>query len=158
MQSLRTSRRRRGNTMLETALVFVPTFAMMLGIMDFSVALFLRSTFQYACREGVRYAVTYQTMPGLGQDASIKSVVQTNSMGFLSGTAGAEKVLIRYYDSATFALTNQNLPGNIIEVSVENYQWGWMVPLMRSATPLSMTARAADLMESLPGGSQPPAR
>jgi hypothetical protein len=79
-------------------------------------------------------------------------------MGFLSGTAGAEKVQIRYYSSDTYTLTSQNLPGNIIEVSVENYQWGWMVPLMRSATPLSMTARAADLMESLPGGSQPPAR
>ncbi|MCX6593554.1 MAG: pilus assembly protein [Acidobacteria bacterium] len=158
MQSLRTSRRRRGNTILETALVFVPTFAMMFGIMDFSVALFLRSTFQFACREGVRYAVTYQTMAGLGQDASIKSVVQTSSMGFLSGADGAAKIQIRYYTPDTFTLTAQNLPGNIIEVSVENYQWGWMVPLMRSATPLSMTARAADLMESLPGGTQPPAR
>lgn len=144
--------------MLENVLVFIPTFAMMLGMLDFSVALFLRSTFQHACREGVRYAVTYQTIPGLGHDSSIKSVVQQNAMGFLAGSSGAAQIKVRYYDSETFVESAQNAPGNIIEVSVENYRWGWILPLMRTRTPLSLTARATDRMESLPSGTAAPAR
>jgi Flp pilus assembly protein TadG len=156
LRRLRTDQR--GSTMVETSMVLVPTVAMMLGILDFSVALFLRSTFQHACREGVRYAVTYQTAPGLSHDASIRATVQTNSMGFLASAAGAEKIKIRYYNATTFELTAFNGPGNLVEVSVENYNWGWVLPLMRTANPLSMTARATDLMESLPGGTVPPAR
>ena len=144
--------------LIESALVFVPTFAMMLGILDFSVAIFLRSTFQHACREGVRYAVTYQIAPGLGHDDSIRSVVKKHSMGFLSGTTGDEKVKIRYYTPDTFTETPANAPGNIVEVSVENFNWGWILPLMRQHTPLQMTARATDRMEGLPGGSAAPAR
>jgi hypothetical protein len=36
-------------------------------------------------REGVRYAIASQTMTGMGQDASIKSVVQQNAMGVVGG-------------------------------------------------------------------------
>ncbi len=144
--------------MLETVLVLVPTLAMMLGILDFSMALFLRSTFHHACREGVRYAVTYQTVPGLGHDASIKSVVQQHAMGFLNGSSGADRIAVRYYTADTFQEVPANAPGNLVEISIENYQWGWILPLWRSATPLSMTARATDRMETLPGGSAPPPR
>jgi len=158
MKRIRDNRRRRGNTFTETALVFVPTFAMMFGVVDFSVALFMRSTFQHAVREGVRYAVTYQVKPGMGHDGSIRSVVQENSMGFLNGGDNAEKIRIRYYTPDTFEETVSNTPGNIVEIAVENFQWGWMLPLMRTATPLNMTARATDVMEGLPGGSAPPAR
>jgi hypothetical protein len=144
--------------MIETAMIFIPTFAMMLGILDFSVAIFLRSTFQHACREGVRYAVTYQLVPGLGHDDSIRSVVKHHSMGFLSGETGDQKVKIRYYRPDNFAETPDNLPGNIVEISVEGFQWGWILPLLRQSTPLQLTARATDRMEGLPGGSAPPPR
>jgi hypothetical protein len=144
--------------LVESAIVFIPTFAMMLGILDFSVAIFLRSTFQHACREGVRYAVTYQVVPGLGHDASIKSVVKNHSMGFLNGAAGDSKIKIRYYTPDTFTETLENAPGNIIEVSVEGFQWGWILPLMRQGSPFQMTARATDRMEGLPGGSAAPPR
>lgn len=149
---------RRGGAFVETALVLIPTLAMMMGIVDFSVALFMRSTFQHACREGVRYAVTYQTMAGKAHDASIKTIVQQNSMGFLAGTNGLSKIKIRYYLPDTLQETPLNLPNNIVEVSVEGYQWGWMLPLMRTKTPLTMVARSTDRMEGLPGGTQPPAR
>ncbi len=131
---------------------------MMLGILDFSVAIFLRSTFQHACREGVRYAVTYQLVPGMGHDDSIRSVVQHHSMGFLAGTAATEKVRIRYYDSESFVETTENAPGNIVEVSVENFNWGWIMPLLRANTPLQLNARATDRMEGLPGGTAAPER
>lgn len=144
--------------LVESAIVFIPTFAMMLGILDFSVAIFLRSTFQHACREGVRYAVTYQVVPGLGHDASIRSVVKNHSMGFLSGASGDSKIKIRYYTPDTFTETPANAPGNIVEVSVEGFRWGWILPLMRQGSPFEMTARATDRMEGLPGGAAAPPR
>ena len=45
-------------------------------------------------------------------------------------------------------------PGNQIEVSADNYSWGWFDPLLRSATPLQITAKSPDRMEGLPTGSR----
>jgi hypothetical protein len=149
---------RRGATFVETAFILVPVIAIPLAIIDFAFAIFLRSTFQHAVREGVRYAVTSRTLPGLGHDASIKSVVQRQSLGFLNGPGGAAKIQIRYFAPGTLAETASNEGGNIVEVSVENYTWAWMGPLMRAASPaLAITARASDRMEASPGGV-PPAR
>ena len=147
--------------MLEGALILVPLLALLLALIDFSFVIFLRTTFQHAAREGVRYAITYQTMPSLSHDASIKSVVQTNAMGFLNGAPGAALIFIRYYRPDTMAeLTgvNSNGPGNLVEISVEGYSWNWIAPIWRTSTPLLMTARASDRMEGLPGGQLPPAR
>jgi len=144
--------------MVEAAFVYVPLFALMLAIVDFSVAIFLRSTFQHAVREGVRYAVTYQTMSGLGHDLSIKTTVQQNAMGFLNGATGLSKISVNYYAPDTLAPTASNMPGNIVEVSIEGYNYGWIAPVWRSHTPLAITARSSDRMEGLPGGSAPPPR
>jgi hypothetical protein len=156
---LRTAaRHRRGATFVETAFILIPLIAIPLAIVDFAFAIFLRSTFQHAVREGVRFAVTSRTLPDLGHDGSIKYVVQTNALGFLNGPSGAAKIQIRYYVPGTLAETPSNAGGNIVEVSVENYAWAWMAPLMRSASPaLAITARASDRMEASPGGV-PPAR
>lgn len=151
-------RRQRGNAFVELAFVLVPLLAMIFGVIDFGVAIFIRSTFQHAVREGVRYAVTYQLMPGMQHDASIKQVVKNNAMGFLSDTSGDSKIFIRYYDPNTLAFTAANAPGNIVEISVEGFNWGWMAPLLRSGTPLLIQARSSDRMEALPGGVAPPAR
>ena len=71
----------------------------------------------------------------MGHDASIKTVVQSNALGFLRGSAGLEKIIIRYYQPDTFAVTAYNWPGNLVEVSVENFQWKWIVPLQRRLAP-----------------------
>jgi hypothetical protein len=155
---LRRKQQRGSTALLEGSLVLVPFFAIMFAIVDFGMVIFMRNTFQHAVREGVRYAVTFQTQPGMGHDASIKSVVEYNSMGFLSGTQGSNYIRIRYYDPVTLVETGANAPGNVVEVSVEGYQWGMMAPLWRSATPITLNVRASDRMESLPGVSTPPAR
>jgi hypothetical protein len=136
--------------------VLVPLLALILGIVDYGLAIFVRSTLQHAVREGVRYAVTYRTMSGLGHDASIKAVVQNEAMGFLAGPAGLSKVFIRYYDPVTLQQVAGNSPNNLVEVSVENFSWGWLAPLLRSANPLPMVARSSDRMEGLPGGQTAP--
>jgi hypothetical protein len=152
-------RGRRGNAFVEMAFVMLPLFALLFGIADFGFAIFLRSTFQHAVREGARYAVTYQTITGQGHDASIKSVVKANAMGFLHGSTNEEKIKIRYYLPDTFVETPANAPGNLVEISVEGYQFSWMAPLLRTADPLNIVVRSSDRMEGLPGGmTTPPAR
>jgi hypothetical protein len=94
----------------------------------------------------------------MGHDASIKTVVQSNALGFLRGSAGLEKIIIRYYQPDTFAVTAYNWPGNLVEVSVENFQWKWIVPLQRAPGTFNLVARALDRMEGLPAGMTPPAR
>ncbi len=152
----RTDQRRRGNAMVEASLVLLPFMALVLGITEYSMALFVRTTMQHSVREGARYAVTFRTMTGMCQDASIKEIVRQNSMGFLKPADLTNSVVIRYYRPDTMATTNLNSPNNLVEVSVENYQWRWIAPLWRSAAPLAVVARALDRMEGLPGGTTTP--
>jgi Flp pilus assembly protein TadG len=155
-------KRQSGHALLEASVVILPLLAMAFAITDYSMAIFLRSTFQHAVREGVRYAITYQTMSGQCQDASIRQVVKNASAGFLNNTHDP-LILITYHPPANLSQTltgvGSNAAGNIVEVSVEGYAYSWMAPLMRSNTPLTITVRAADRTESLPGGTTvPPCR
>jgi len=144
--------------MVEAAFVFLPFFAIVLGIIDFSVAIFVRNTLTNAVREGVRYGVTSRLAPSLGHDASIKARVQQYACGFLNGEK-AEHINIRYFDPRTGSFVSgsgSNRGGNILEVSVTGYPWLWMAPVWRSNTALTFTAESSDLMEPQPLG--PPAR
>ncbi len=151
-------RHSRGNATLESALVLGPLFMLLFAIIDFSVAILVKNTLQAAVREGVRYGVTGQTISGAGgQDNSIKQVVEQNSLGFLTPTK-ASYISITYYNPKTLATvsgTNSNAAGNIIQVSVNNFSWAWMVPYARSATPLLMTAISSDMVEPSPSGVPP---
>lgn len=146
----------RGNVAVETALILLPLLALVYAFIDHGLVVFLQSTFQHAVREGVRYAVTYQTSGGLGHDASIRKIVVDQSMGFLRGKE--DTVKIRYFDPATFNEVPDNVPGNIVEISIEGYQHRWMAALWRAPGAIALSARAADRMEGLPTGASPPPR
>jgi Flp pilus assembly protein TadG len=146
--------------MLEFALVFTPLMALMLAIVDYSMPVFLRSTFVHAVREGVRYGVTYRTEPGLSHTESIKRVVQNNSMGFLMGTQGLNRIQVKFYSPVTFLEvtgSNANEGGNIVEVAVRDYEWNNMLPIWRSALPVRINAISSDRLETLPRGVPTPA-
>lgn len=159
-------RRRRGNALMEMAIIAVPLFGLLFSIIDFGLAIFIRSTLQHAVREGVRFAVTYETIGGQCQDASITTKVQQSAMGFLNGTTGAEKIKVRYFSIDEnspgtfneFGAGTGNAPGNIVEVSIEGYQYNWVAPIYWSAAPLNITVRSADRMEALGAGGNPPCR
>ncbi|MEQ1886416.1 MAG: TadE family protein [Bryobacteraceae bacterium] len=164
------SKRRRtrsgGNVMIESVFTLVPLFALIFGITDFGIMLFRWSTLQNAVREGCRYAITFQTKSGLGQDASVKSVVEGYAMGFVKTTDSPAHIFVNYY--APNALTTPissggNLPGNIVEVSVQNISFSWLAPLsgsigwggsstLRSTTPLSVATYSADILGGYPVG------
>lgn len=149
--------------MVEMALVFLPTFALIFAFIDFGLAIFAWSSLQNAVREGCRYAITYQTGPG-GQDAAIKAVVQQFSMGFVSATASPAQIVINYYVPGAVTPTlvtgvNSNAPGNIVEVKVQNYSFRWIAPLSgsfvtptRNATPFAINVSSFDVMGGYPSG------
>ena len=154
----RRAKRQSGSAMVELSLIWLPMFALFFGIMDFSLAIFLESTFEQAAREGVRFATTFQSSYN-GQDCTaseatcITQVVKDNSVGFLSGKD--QYIFVNYYTAkdltnpvetcnlGTCAKTGTlpqtlssgvkvnfaNQSGNIVEVVIKNYPYLWMVPI-----------------------------
>lgn len=163
-QSPRRRRRSGGNALVEWALVLLPTLGIITAFFDVSFALFSWSTLQNAVREGVRYAITFQTMTGLGQDASIKTTVATNSMGLL--TSSSSLINVNYYSptapTTAIAAPNGNDPGNIVTVSVQGYPLQWLVPLSgtccvgtspyRSQSPANINVYSSDILGGYPAG------
>lgn len=145
---------RRGSTVVEAALILLPFMAFVCAIIDVSLIVFMKNTVRYAARAGVRYGITGQTQPGLCQDASIKAEVQRNASGFLAGSDNLNRIQVRYYDPVTFALA-ENRPGNIVEVSVNDLPWSWIVPIWHSADPVRIGASSTDVLESAPNGVVP---
>jgi Flp pilus assembly protein TadG len=150
--------------LVESSFALLPLLALLFGVIDIAFAVFVRNTMQFAVRQGVRYAVTSQTMAGMGQDQSIKTTVNTYSMGLLNGLSpthdGMSQISITYYDPVSLAVVtgpNSNVGGNIVVVSCSGLSWAWMVPLMRSAAPMQFSVSSADLMEGTPLAG-PPAR
>jgi len=142
---------------LEASLVIVPLFGLTFLALDVSMVLFLRSTFQQAVREGVRYAITGQNSPGPCQDDSIKAVVQQYALGFLKTTtpgqyAGPAATIHVHWINPVNGNVANNAAGNIIDVSVEGYVYGPMAPYQRLNMPAQLWARAYDVMQTVPGG------
>ncbi len=148
--------RRNGNALVEFALVFVVFMAIIFAAFDFSFAIFVKATLHHAVREGVRFAISGRTLPGKAHDPSIKQVVKDNALSLLNDPALDSKIQIRYYLADGFGATPNNAAGNIIVVSVEDYQVLPVGPLLRAANPISLTVSALDKMEPFPGSA--PAR
>lgn len=176
----RDGRRGIGVELVEFTLTFLPMVAMMLLLLDIGWAVFKRATLQFAVREGARYAVTNQVQAGMkdtsnqayGMVDSVKYVVQSRAIGFLGSKTtdpGYSLIQVRFYDPTASMTTPLAMPtgctdtttaapnwaGNLVEVSVENYQQKSMGPLLRDATPLNFVARSADRMEGNPIGGVP---
>jgi Flp pilus assembly protein TadG len=153
--STRQGNTRRGNAIVEFALVFVVFMAIIFAAFDFSYAIFVKATLHHAVREGVRYAISGRTLPGLGHDASIKQVVKDNALALLNGPEGDELIKVNYYLADGFGATPNNAAGNIVVVSVEDYQVAPVGPLLRAANPITLTVSALDKMEPFPGAAPP---
>jgi Flp pilus assembly protein TadG len=154
----------RGSALVEAGLAMLPLMAFFCGIVDVSFAVFVKNTLLFAVRQGVRYAVTSQTMTGMGQDASIKTTVRNYSAGLVDALSpnknGANQITITYYDPVSLAPVtgaNSNIGGNIVVVSMSGLSWAWMFPLWHSSAPLQFAVASADIMEATPLGG-PPAR
>jgi Flp pilus assembly protein TadG len=149
MSMHRRKSRRCGAQLIEVSLIAVPLFGLTFLLLDVSMAVFLRSTFQHAVREGVRYGITGDTPAGTCQDDAVKNVVKQNAIGFLNSATAAATIHVHFTDPASGARAD-NSPLNIIEVSVEGYQYTPLALYQRSGAP-RIWARAFDVMERYPG-------
>jgi Flp pilus assembly protein TadG len=156
------NRRRSGNAILEGAFTILPVFALILAFVDFGLILFRWTTLQNAVREGCRYAITYQVATGLNQDASIEQVVQTYSMGFVTTTDSPQHIFVNYYAPTNLTTpipyaSGGNVPGNVVEVSVQNVSWAWIAPLSgtflgNTRSPITINVYSSDIMNGYPQG------
>jgi Flp pilus assembly protein TadG len=159
------NRRRSGNALLEGAFTILPTFALIFAFVDFGLLLFRWATLQNAVREGCRYAITFQTVTGDGQDASIESVVQQYAMGIVSTTDNPQDIFVKYYSTTNLTTpiaSGGNVPGNIVEVSVQGVSWSWIAPLsgsygggvpfFRNSTPITLNIYSSDILGGYPAG------
>jgi len=160
------NRRRSGNVMLESVFTILPTFALIFAFVDFGLLLFRWATLQNAVREGCRYAITYQTQSGDGQNASIEAVVQQYAMGIVKTTDTPQDIFVNYYSPTNLTTpivgSGGNVPGNIVEVSVQGVSWSWLAPLsgsyggnvpfFRSTTPITLNIYSSDILGGYPAG------
>lgn len=138
-----------GSEIVEFALVLLPLLAVLFLIMDVSWIFFAQASLQHAAGAGVRYAITNNNL----SEASIKSVVQESSMGFLAGDSGLSKINVSY-----FSPTNLSKPvtgpassagGNVVEISVKGVTvnpLGFIWP--GGPTAISLAASSSDILES----------
>ena len=143
-------RRQRGSELVEVSLIAVALFGLTFLLLDVSMVIFLRSTFQHAVREGARYGITGDAAGGC-QDDAIKAVVKKNAIGFLGSPAAAATIHVHFMNPADGTITD-NSPGNIIQVSVEAYRYGPLAPYQRVGAPM-IWARAYDIIEHFPGAN-----
>jgi len=161
--SSRLNRRRTGQALLEAVFTLLPTFALIFAFIDFGLLLFRWATLQEAVREGCRYAITFQTTAGSGQNASIEAVVQQYAMGLVTATDNPQHIFVNYYSVAnlnTPIASGGNVPGNIVQVSVQNISWAWLAPLSgsfgsnasRSTTAITLGVYSSDILGGYPAG------
>lgn len=159
------NRRRSGNAMIEGVFTILPIFALIFAFVDFGLLLFRWATLQNAVREGCRYAITFQTQTGEGQNASIEAVVQQYAMGIVKTTDTPQDIFVKYYTTSnlnTPITSGGNVPGNIVEVSVQGVSWSWLAPLsgsygggvpfFRSTTPIVLNIFSSDILGGYPAG------
>ena len=143
-------RLQRGAEMVEVALILTPLLLITYLLLNLSMVLFLRSTFQQAVREGARYAITGQvTGTGVCQDTSIKTIVKQSALGFLNTGPAAATIHVRFRNPSTGAV-GSNTVGNIVTVSVENYQYGPLAPFRFFSGKMGVWAHSADVMGAMP--------
>lgn len=148
-------RRRRGATLLEAAFVFLPMVVLVVGSTDFLLGLFVRNTLQHSVREGCRYAVTSRTGSGLGHVASIQQHVRAHSLGFLTTD---DQVTVKFFDEGGLGEVSgagANAGGNVVQVSINNYRWRWIVALFTGTPELNITVTSSDVLEPSPSGVPP---
>ena len=154
-----------GNVILESVFTLLPTFAFIFAFTDFGLMMFRWSTLQNSLREATRYAVTFQTQGGQGQDASIQSVVQQYALGFVKTTDSPQHIFVNYYAPTalnTAFVSGGNVPGNLVDVSIQNLSFSWLAPLsgsygagiafFRSTTPITFNLHSADILGGYPVG------
>jgi TadE-like protein len=148
-----------GSSLIEFSIAFLPMLGLLLLTVDVGWAIFARATLQNAVREGVRFAVTGQILPGntcLG--SSVQQYVAQNSFGFIPAINASQYVTVSYYSPVNLApISGLGGPagGNVVQVSAGGIGVRAFGPLWHGVSPISVSATASDVMESPANGVAP---
>ena len=153
--------------MIEFTLIMLPLFGITFLTLDVAWAIFSKATLQWAVRDAVRYGVTVTgAQAGAnGLTTTVKLRAAQMSLGLLSGTSGADgtdsRLQVHFYQPGgttgvvdVTSAAGANDPGNIIQLSVNNYQMFKLLPLFYSwnqapdTGKVSINAAAADVIEA----------
>jgi Flp pilus assembly protein TadG len=135
-----------GSQIVELGLVLIPLIGVVFLILDIAWVCFAQESLQHAVQVGVRAAITGSAAPD-----SIKTVVQTNAMGFLAGPAGLNCITVKCLDAANVTSSATCSGGNIVEVAVQNVPVSLLGPVIGSnLTSVTLGANSSDIMESAP--------
>ena len=91
----------------------------------------------------------------MGHIQSIQQYVRANSLGFVNR---AEDVTVKFFDQAGLGEVTgagSNAGGNIVQVSINNYRWRWMMALFTGSPDLNITVTSSDVLEPSPNGAPP---
>jgi Flp pilus assembly protein TadG len=162
--------RQRGTEMLEFTLVILPVLGFVFLLLNVAWAVYSRATLQYAVSQGVRYAITSQTISGLGQKDSIRTVVQRNAFGNLGANSTSPawaNIQVHFYLPDGTDVSNvvggnglQNGIYPLVEVSVESITKNNLLPTVKmpglgTLSGIVMSARSWDRMEASPSTGPP---
>jgi Flp pilus assembly protein TadG len=163
----RLSRRKRtkGAELVEFTFTFIPWLAMIFFICNTAWAVYCQATLQTAVRLAVRKGVTLTGAQTTNLTASVKSLVQANSMGMLNGSTGLNYIKVHYFDqdSPSTDVSNTstgNKSGNVMQVSIEGYPLNPLfsrIYTLRGSVdhnPMNIFVYSADLIE--PSNNTPP--
>jgi Flp pilus assembly protein TadG len=154
----------KGSEVIEFTLIMLPLLSMIFILLNIAWAIFAKSTLQQAVRTAVRTGITItSTSAGSCLTDVVKSTVQSNALGLLSGSQGLGYIKVNYFlppaPNSTTAPTdvstalNADAGGNIMQVSVQGYS---LVPIVARIfnwnqapdnSPLVVNVYAADLIE-----------
>jgi Flp pilus assembly protein TadG len=142
---------------IEAGFTLVMLFGFLFLITDLSMLLFVKSTLQQAVREGVRVGMTARLINSTTYlNDSITQAVQANALGFLNGPEGACRIQIQYFDPTTGA-ASAGTQGDLLVVSVNNYNYTLLGAVMKDAHPLAVSVASSDILERCPLGGCPAA-
>ena len=156
-----------GSQIVELALVISPLLAVVFLFVDAAWLFFAQASLQNAVQTGVRAAVTSYVPAVNGQtpgfESYLKSVVQSNAMGFLSGQTGSDAISICFYSPTNLSPTSPCLSGpgadsggNVVQISVNAVPVSILGPVFGNASPsLALSATSSDVMEGSPATGPP---
>lgn len=160
------SKSRRGVEILEFAIVFIPFLVVFTVLMDITWAVFIKSSIQQAVRLAVDAGVQMsasQVAQGACLTDTVKGIVQQNAYGTLNGSTGLALIKVNYFQppdpgstapaTDVSSSTTADLPGNIMQVSVQGYNLFPLIPRvvgLNSGTdnsPLNLTVYASGVIQ-----------
>lgn len=137
--------KRRGATVVETALVLMPLTMFLLGVFEYGWLLMNWNVLNNAAREGCRYALVNNTSPTISAD--VQTTV-TNYMAGQSGNFNSFTVTVTGTHQGVSTPVNNLVAGDLITVTVSGqYRFMNVMPFYKMPATMNVTSSVTMVCE-----------